>query len=182
MQENLEWLDTGGVGASHDAAEIAGGSASSSGFDSSSSMDQGNANGNHCSDSESDSSDDDDTFILNEENEHNSKVNAAGIANNLFDSFRVEELPLLRGMNRIDCSAHKLEKIGGKDSLNANYDSGYSDLYDKTFGKLEKIWHLKESRLNAEIFSRITGKRLIGPHRIRWMKKFNAVSILYLLR
>lgn len=182
LQENLEWLEISGVGASHNAVEIAGGSASNSGLDSSSSMNQGNANGNHCSDSESDSSDDDDTFIFNEKNEHNSNVNAAGTTNDSSESFRIEELPVLRGMNRIDCSAHKLEKVGGKDSLNAKSDSNYSDLYDKTFEKLEKIWHLKESRLKAEIFTRITGKKLIGPHRIRWMKKFNAVSILYLLR
>lgn len=66
LQENLEWLDRSGVGAGHGAAEIAGGSTSYSRFDSNSSMNQENANGNHCSDSESDSSDDDDTFILNE--------------------------------------------------------------------------------------------------------------------
>lgn len=175
LEENFEWLDSGSFGDSHSAAEIGGGST----FDSSSSINHENAIENHCSDSESDSGDDD-GFIHTEQNENNSNANTAGIGN---ESFRIEELPALKNMNRIDCSCHKMEKLGKKDALNANScDCEYSDLYDKAFTKLNKIWHLKESRLNAEIFSRITGKKLIGPHRIRWMKNFEAVSILYLIK
>lgn len=86
--------------------------------------------------------------------------------------------PLLAHMNRIDCAAHKLEKLGRVDALNAkSSDENYADLYDRVFSKLEAIWAVKDSRLNAEIFSKITGKRAFGPHRIRWLKTWEAVCV-----
>lgn len=96
------------------------------------------------------------------------------------DPFHIEDLPdvdVLGGMNRIDCSSHKLDKVGSKDALKANEnDEHYKDLYNRVFQKIGDIWKLKESRLNSEIFSRITGRKLVGPHRIRWCKLVEAVS------
>lgn len=79
-------------------------------------------------------------------------------------------------MNRIGCSSHMLDKIGAKDSVKANSDTSYKNMYDKVFGKLHVIWDTKSKRLCAEEFTRITKKKLIGPHRIRWMKTFGAVT------
>lgn len=123
--------------------------------------------------------DDDDFFALNDANGQRD-ASDAGVDP---ESFRIKELPLSLGnMNRVDCSAHKLDKVGGIDSLKAKiYDPDYADLYDRVFGKLEQIWSQKESRISAECFARITGRKLIGPHRIRWLKTCEAVS-KYLLK
>lgn len=99
-----------------------------------------------------------------------------GVTDNLF---QIEELPNLLGkMNRIDCSAHKLDKLGSKDAMKANEnDPDYSDLYTRVFNKVNEIWKQKESRLQSEIFARITGRKLVGPHRIRWCKLCEAVCV-----
>lgn len=87
--------------------------------------------------------------------------------------------PLLGKMNRIACSSHRLEKIGRIDALNANTDPQYKEMHDRVFKVLNQIWNEKDSRLNAEIFFKITGRRLIGPHRIRWTKTYDAVSDVF---
>lgn len=97
------------------------------------------------------------------------------------DAFAVHDLPLsmplLMFANRIDCGAHKVDKLGKIDALNARENnSSYAEIYDRVFGKLESIWNLKDSRLSAEVFEKITGKKLLGPHRIRWLKTFESVN------
>lgn len=52
----------------------------------------------------------------------------------------------------------------------------YAAIHGKVFEKLEKVWDLRKSRVAAEVFFRHTGKQLIGPHRIRWLKTYDAVS------
>lgn len=84
--------------------------------------------------------------------------------------------PLLGRMNRIACSSHRLEKIGRFDALDATNDLVYKEIHDRVFKVLAGIWDQKESRLAAETFFNITGCKLIGPHRIRWMKTYDAVS------
>lgn len=86
-------------------------------------------------------------------------------------------IPLLPNTNRIGCSSHLMDKIGKKDVLNARNDEGYRDIHDRVFKKLTQIWDQKDSRLNSELFSKITGRKLIGPHRIRWLKTYDAVRI-----
>lgn len=97
---------------------------------------------------------------------------------NLFtdEDIMIENMPMLRKMNRVACSSHMLDKIGKYDALNAKRDLKYSAMYERVFKKLDEIWSLRDSRLNAEIYTRITGRKLIGPHRIRWMKTYDAVS------
>lgn len=98
------------------------------------------------------------------------------------DAFFVHDFPnfMLANMNRIDCAAHKLDKLGKDDAKTAeSLDAEYDDLHERVFTKLKAIWNLKESRLNAEVFFRITGKKLVGPHRIRWMKTHEAVSFIF---
>lgn len=85
---------------------------------------------------------------------------------------------LLRNINRIGCSSHLFDKLGKKDSLNALKDPVYAAMHNRVFEKLQKIWDQKNSRLSAEIFARITGRKIIGPHRIRWLKTYDAVSRL----
>lgn len=79
-------------------------------------------------------------------------------------------------MNRIGCSSHMLDKVGKKDALKANVNKAYAAMYDRVFATLNTIWAQKDSRLSAEIFTRTTGRKLIGPHRIRWLKTYDAVS------
>lgn len=99
--------------------------------------------------------------------------------------FTTHELPpsavaLLANMNRVDCAAHKLDKIGKCDvNLAKGEDANYDEYHDRVFDKLHKIWNSKDSRLCAEEFTRITGKKLIGPHRIRWFKTCEAVSAFF---
>lgn len=99
------------------------------------------------------------------------------------EMFTMHDLPtnqLLANMNRIDCSAHKLEKLGKVDAKTAKgRDECYDQCHDRVFDKLESIWNLKNSRLSAELFTRITERKLIGPHRIRWLKKCEAVNIFF---
>lgn len=88
-----------------------------------------------------------------------------------------DDEPLLGAMNRVACSSHRLDKVGKVDAWNAKNDVFYQQIHENVFAKLEKVWEQKESRLNAELFSKITGRKLIGPHKIRWLKTFDAVSI-----
>lgn len=100
------------------------------------------------------------------------------------NSFVIHELPALPLMNanRVDCGAHKLDKLGKIDALDAKRnDPDYAEIHDRVFDKLARIWSLKESRLNAELFERMTGKKLTGPHRIRWLKTFESVSCFFFL-
>lgn len=83
----------------------------------------------------------------------------------------------LANINRIACSSHMLDKVGSLDTLEAKKDVEYAAMYDTVFGKLKSIWDLKASRLHSEEFERITKKKLIGPHRIRWLKTFDAVGV-----
>lgn len=87
---------------------------------------------------------------------------------------------LLCNMNRIGCSSHMLDKVGSIDAFKANKKPEYADIYGKVFAKLESIWDLKASRVSAEEFTRITKKKLIGPHKIRWLKTFDAVNTDFL--
>lgn len=180
FQENLDWLDgDGGSGGGVDddvAAENAGVSASSSKSNANEQNVNKNKSDTSAPDSDSDDEMGDDQFINLDENERNFTANSSA-AIDASDCFRIEELPTSLGkMNRIDCAAHMMDKLGKKDALNASNDACYSDLYDRTFGKLESIWNVKESRLNAEIFTRKTGRKMIRPHRIRWLKTWEAVS------
>lgn len=85
--------------------------------------------------------------------------------------------PILGKINRIECSAHKMDKLASIDATKAmDDDSDYATICTRIFGKLNGIWALKESRLSSEIFKQITGKSIIGPHRFRWLKWFQAVS------
>lgn len=84
---------------------------------------------------------------------------------------------LLPNLSRIGCSSHKLDKVASIDALTARRDANYAEMYDKVFEKLDKLWGLKSSRLKAEVFTEITKRKLIGPHRIRWLKTFDAVRV-----
>lgn len=116
----------------------------------------------------------------NNSNSHNVRTdNEAFTVHELFNS--EDSLKMLPNMNRISCSAHLLDKLGKNDALLANNDSDYDEMFKKVFTKLKAIWAIKESRLSAELFKRITGRQIIGPHRIRWSKTFEAVSKLLIL-
>lgn len=93
------------------------------------------------------------------------------------ETFYIENFGgLLPNMNRVQCSAHKFDKVGKIDAENASgTDASYDDLHSRVFTKLKAIWALKDSRVKAEIFYRITGRKLVGPHRIRWLKTCEAV-------
>lgn len=99
-------------------------------------------------------------------------------ANPLPESFYINTVDALEGdlahMNRVQCSAHKLDKVGKVDAERARGDE-YDDLHERVFTKLEAIWKVKDSRTKAEDFFRITGKKLVGPHRIRWLQTCEAV-------
>lgn len=101
------------------------------------------------------------------------------------ETFYIHELPpqLLTNINRIDCSSHKLDKLGKIDVKQAlGHDDRYDYLHKRVFDKLEEIWKLKDSRISAEIFHRITGKKITIPHRIRWLKTTEAVSFFLLFQ
>ena len=94
----------------------------------------------------------------------------------MLNTVDLERSPHLAHMNRIDCSSHKFNKLAAIDADNAlETDEFYKEKYESVFKKLNDIWKEKDSRISAEIFSRITGKKLIRPHRIRWMKTHEAV-------
>lgn len=135
-----------------------------------------NANEN-ISDSESEAGDDPD-LIVRTLSDDDSKSNSND-KNSNSEIFYIHELPpnLLTNINRIDCSSHKLDKLGRIDVERAKgRDDRYDDLHDRVFAKLGNIWKLKDSRISAEIFHRITSKKLTTPHRIRWLKTHEAVS------
>lgn len=131
-------------------------------------------------------SDDPDLFVhIEKDIDSNKNQSGTGVNNSVStdpDSFCIHELsrslPLLLYANRVDCAAHKLDKLAKVDALTARNDSNYAEIYDRVFAKLQNIWSLKESRLSAEIFEKITGKKLTGPHRIRWLKTFESVSCI----
>lgn len=175
-EDNLRWLDGNGT-------DDVGASAAIAGTDLNSNDRSVSASNTEL---ESDVEDDDLLMRIDADQQSDSHMNVAPIlaagdgdrARNQSNSFQLHELPNLLGdMNRIDCAAHKLDKLGKIDALNAkNIDPNYAQLYDRVFDKLNKIWSQKKSRLSSEIFLRITGKNLIGPHRIRWLKLCQAVS------
>lgn len=112
--------------------------------------------------------------------------NASASASDISDqnAFVVEEintsLPLLRYANRVDCGAHKLDKLASIDAVKAKEnDHSYALLHDLVFDKLEKIWNLKDSRIKAEMFEMVTGRKLTRPHRIRWLKTFQSVNYFF---
>lgn len=78
--------------------------------------------------------------------------------------------PSLPNMNRVSCSSHLLDKVGKND-----VDKAKENPTQLVFDQKES----KESRIKAEIFFRLTGRKLIGPHRIRWLKTYDAVSELF---
>lgn len=84
---------------------------------------------------------------------------------------------VLKNINRIACSSHALDKVGSKDAKNAKENSAYRRMYNAAMGKVKQLWRLKRKRTKAETFKQITGRNLIGPHSIRWLSKFDAVSI-----
>lgn len=83
---------------------------------------------------------------------------------------------LLGKINRIDCGAHKTDKLASIDSKQANDDHDYDVIYTQLFRKLNAIWKLKDSRVNEEHFKKITGRYVKRPHNIRWLKTFESVS------
>lgn len=107
--------------------------------------------------------------------------NANHVDNSSFVIHDMEEIlgrRILGKMNRIDCSAHKTDKLASIDAATAlDNDPDYAIIHTSVFDKLTRIWALKESRLCAESFKQITGKSIIGPHRIRWLKMYEAVSL-----
>lgn len=138
-----------------------------------------NANEN-ISDSESEADDDPDLIVRSISNADDDAQFSSNNNNANSETFFIHELPLelLPNMNRIDCSSHKLEKLGRIDVQNAKgHDEQYDNCHDRVFAKLEKIWKLKDSRISAEIFYRITRKKLTIPHRIRWLKTHEAVNV-----
>lgn len=172
--ENLDWLNRSG---DDDSAESNAGSSSSS-------NPNGNDKNSDTVDSESETDDDPEAFVRMQndlyEGGDEDELKSASTTSNP-ESFCIEEtVPLLANMIRIDCSSHKLDKVGKNDvELAKGQDSTYDHYHDRVFTKLQNIWSLKDSRLSAEIFSRITGKKLTGPHRIRWLKTCSAVSVLF---
>lgn len=140
-----------------------------------------NKNGNeNISDSESEADDDPDSIVRSISDADDDAEFGSNSNNANSEIFCIHKLPhqLLPNMNRIDCSSHKLEKLGRIDVEQAKgHDDYYDDCHDRVFAKLEKIWKLKDSRISAEMFHRITGKKLITPHRIRWLKTHEAVNV-----
>lgn len=83
--------------------------------------------------------------------------------------------------SRIDCSAHGLNLIGRKDSFNAlKNDNLYAARYISVFKKLNAIWRLSSTRKGREAFDfYLDGYKIQKPHRIRWNRIYDAVSIKY---
>lgn len=123
-------------------------------------------------------------YMRNDENDdleidHNGDVfRVASMFPDEEEEISEESRLLLPNSNRISCSSHMLEKLARIDSKKAETDDEvYGAAHKRVFDKLQQIWDLKASRLSSEIFHGITGKKLIGPHRIRWLKTFDAVII-----
>lgn len=132
-------------------------------------------------DDESDSDDDPDQFERSfSDSDASQSDDGDGHMNRDPEAFVVETVDgLLPNMNRVECSAHKLDKVGRIDARKANgTDDSYDNLYERVFTKLQAIWEMKDSRLKAEVFFRFTGKKLVGPHRIRWLKTCEAVCFI----
>lgn len=178
--ENFDWMNHSGVG----GGDGAGTSGTGSGLIPNSNEHDANS---HSLDSD-DEDDDPDLFVRlhhcdSDAVEDEDNFDSAGRNGDESESelFRIHEQsfsshPLLANMNRIDCSAHKIDKLGKIDvDLAAGHDNVYDIYHKRVFDKLNGIWNLKDSRLNAEIFTRITEKKLTGPHRIRWFKTCEAV-------
>lgn len=81
--------------------------------------------------------------------------------------------------SRIDCGAHGLNCIGKTDSFQANAQSEpYHEMYTAVFMKLNKIWTKSTQKLGKEVFDVYLGnRRILKPHRIRWNRIYDAVSI-----
>lgn len=129
-------------------------------------------------DSESDSDSDDDSRNTTRASEPDDSFVLKNIQMSSTDDIPIEN-PLRRVlgcMNRIACSSHALDKVGSKDSKLARSDIHYKRIHDSTMKKLQLLWKCKKSRQKAEKFKTICGKKLIGPHRIRWMSKFDQVT------
>lgn len=84
---------------------------------------------------------------------------------------------LLSEINHINCAAHMIDKLGGApiDAACAK-NADFADKYARCMEKLKKIWKIKDSRTKHEYFARETGVHVIGPHRIRWLATYDAVS------
>lgn len=110
--------------------------------------------------------------------DHNKNDKDSFVLHDLDEILRASHNPRILGkMNRIDCSAHKADKLASIDAATAlNDDPDYAAVHKSVFDKVHKIWSIKESRINAEHFKKITGKNIFGPHRIRWLKMHEAVS------
>lgn len=83
---------------------------------------------------------------------------------------------VLSKINRIACSSHALDKVGSKDSKNAKKQKNYKRIHDNVMRKVKNLWKQKKKRKQAEIYKRVTGRKLKGPHRIRWLATFDAVT------
>lgn len=131
-------------------------------------------------DEDEDDDDNDDRFFRldpeGNENEPNSFPHPQNDTAQSFEMHCEDEVPILPNMNRVSCSSHLLDKIGKIDAMNALSDEAFRTKFNNAFETLKQIWDLKESRLNAEVFTRLTGKKLVGPHRIRWLQTYTAVS------
>lgn len=82
--------------------------------------------------------------------------------------------------NRIDCGAHSLNLVGKVDAFDAlNSNSEYSRQYVSVFTKLNEIWRVNSTRLGRETFQLYMNKKsILKPHRIRWNRIYDAVSVL----
>lgn len=79
---------------------------------------------------------------------------------------------------RIACAAHTLNLIGKVDAFNAFSDQKYQRSYTSTFKVLNVIWNKSTvGRKNSELFEQYLNKKIIKPHRIRWNRIYDAVSI-----
>lgn len=65
---------------------------------------------------------------------------------------------------RVACSAHTLNLIAKSDSFDALLDESYSTTYYR-------------SNSNADVVAEILERKITKPHRIRWNKIYDAVSI-----
>lgn len=128
---------------------------------------------------------DDDDYGVYEEDDSHSEGNSSNNVHNDGENYRVSALPLnlfdvcgeqLKHISRIACVCHLMDKVGSKDSEKALTNVEYCEMHNRAFEKLKGIWDMKKSRVCAEKFFEITRKKLIIPHRIRWMKTYDAVS------
>lgn len=183
---NFDWMNRSYAGDGAGTSADDGNSGSEPGLNQNS-----NKNGANSDTLDSDSSDDDDddpdlyVRSLETNSDDDKDYDDDDDADNANDSgkFRIHRLPfsshaLLANMQRVDCSAHKLDKLGKIDvKLAFGHDKDYDSCHERVFAKLDQIWSLKDSRLKAEAFTRITHRKIVPPHRIRWFKSCEAVSV-----